>query len=65
MLLRQNKFIQEGVMREKQVEEKKADKDYIELTGLNKIRELGVEDKYNVLEHLIKELVNLKGMKEY
>lgn len=47
------------------VEEKKQDRDYIELTGMNKIRDLGVEDKYNVLEHLIKELVNLKGTKEY
>ncbi len=64
-MVRQNRSMQEGVRREQLVEERKQDRDYIELAGINKIRDLGVEDKYNVLEHLIKELVNLKGTQEY
>jgi len=50
-------MIQEGVKKEQEVDLKRKDKDYIELNGLEKIRDLEVNDKYHVLEYLIKEML--------
>ena len=44
--------------------ERKRDKDFIELAGIEKIRHLDMPDKYNVLEYLIKELINLKSVSD-
>lgn len=38
-------------------EELKRDKDYIELANIEKIRALELQDKYNVLEFLVRELI--------
>lgn len=38
----------------------KKDKDYIQLNDIEKIRALAPTDRYNVLEFLIKELIQLK-----
>ena len=41
-------------------EEQKRDKDYIELANIEKIRALEGQDKYNVLEFLVKELIQMR-----
>lgn len=43
---------------------RKKDKDVIEINDIQKIRGLEVEDRYNVLEYLVKELLNLKDIKK-
>ena len=35
-------------------------KDYIQLEGIQKIKGLEVEDKYKVLEFLVKEMMNMR-----
>ena len=42
--------------------QKQQDKDYIQLTDVQKIRELAPQDRYNVLEFLVKELIQLKAL---
>ena len=39
-------------------------KDVIELENIQKIRELEVEDRYKVLEYLVRELIGLRGEKQ-
>jgi len=43
---------------------KTAPKDHIKLDGIQKIHELEAEDKYKVLEFLVKEMMGLKDYKD-
>lgn len=43
-------------------EDLKRDKDYIQLNDIEKIRALDPHDRYNVLEYLIRELIQLKTL---
>ena len=43
---------------------KTAPKDHIKLDGIQKIHELEAEDKYKVLEFLVKEMMGLKDFKD-
>lgn len=36
-------------------------KDHIQLDGINKIKELEIEDRYKVLEYLVMQLIDIKG----
>lgn len=40
-----------------------AKKDHIQLDGIQKIKELDVEDKYKVLEFLVKEMMEIKDQR--
>ena len=49
MLRMQDKVIKDHMNREKELEVKRADGDFIEVEGLHKIKALSGEDKYNVV----------------
>lgn len=48
------------MVKQKEDDAKRKDKDFIELSGIQKIKELQADDKYKVLEFLIKELMDIK-----
>ncbi|CDW82200.1 UNKNOWN [Stylonychia lemnae] len=66
MIARQHQLLQQQLEEQKQktieIEQKRQDKDYIQLNDIEKIRGLDPKDRLNVLEFLVKELIQLKAL---